>query len=361
MVKISQLTLQDFRSHEKLHWKFSAEKIIFLGRNGIGKTNILEALNILSIGRSWRTKNNENLINNSLKKISQENNSALISVLTDDEIKYETIITARSKKLTRNDKNKTFKSHLGSLPTLLFTPELLHIFRENKANKQAFFDRFLLQIDPEYLNALQKLNLLSKEKNTLFRTARQQDLRLEDIADQLEVFNEMLCEVAPVIWEKRHKLCKSINQYLPTLWQEISAEKSDPNIILKNKYEFSWEKNECKQKLQEMMKLEWQAGRNLFNPQRDDFVFTLRGQDLLDTASRGETRSALLCILIAQKKILQEQKEQSPILLLDDCFSELDSFHQQQLSSLTDGIQTFFTTTHREHFANFKNMEIFTL
>ena len=95
------------------------------------------------------------------------------------------------------------------------------------------------------------------------------------------------------------------------------------------------------------------AKRCLFSPTLDDFTLFYRGQPLMNTVSRGEVRSVLLALLSAQKQYFFAKMKKWPILLLDDCFSELDDNRQQGLERLCDGTQAFFTTTHQEHFAGF--------
>jgi DNA replication and repair protein RecF len=103
------------------------------------------------------------------------------------------------------------------------------------------------------------------------------------------------------------------------------------------------------------------ARKNLLGPTRDDFLFFLREKPLTTTASRGEERSVLLALLATKKQFFETKTGKRPILLLDDCFSELDDYRQNALERLSDGTQSFFTTTHKEHFVRFGEFAEFKL
>ncbi len=353
---LKTLKLQDFRNYQNQSFDFKHKKIIFCGKNGKGKTNILEAISLLSIGKSWREKKASNLILNQENKIS-----ALITGKTEENNIFKILIEPKSRNFLRNDKKISRVNFLGQIPTLLFCPEFINLFSGNKSQRLQFFDRFLVQIYPAYKSALIKATKAHKQKTRLLRSFDfdfPQNYKIE----QIKPWNKILIENLPIISQLRKKFIDQINPILQNSLQEISG-KSEPIKLeldfteIPTLKETDIEDFFIKNQIREIA-----AQKNFLSASRDDFLFFLRDQNITATASRGEERSVLLALLKSQKKIIEDLFQKSPILLLDDVFSELDDYRQQHLENITEGSQTFFTTTHKEHFDKFKSeVQVFEL
>lgn len=350
MMNLQSLTLHEFRNYTERTFEFDKNIVVFVGGNGRGKTNVLEAISVLSIGKSWRETVSTDLI--------QENaSSAQIQahLTTGDVFKIQ--IQPRSRTFARNDKKITRKKFFGQIPTLLFAPEHLSLFSGSKRERQKFFDRVLAQISPVYRENLSRADKATRQKNALLRNLNTES-GLEDgfpgqVRTQLQPWNEILSEVIPAIWKERTDFLKSISGEFQRQLMEISQSSDSVSISLDTPEVYEPTQQGVLDFFHQNFARECAARKSFLGPHRDDFVFTLRNRPLTATASRGEERSVLLALLASQKKVLAKEFGEPPILLLDDCFSELDAVRQAALQKLCKDSQVFFTTTHDEHFASF--------
>lgn len=347
---IRTLHLHDFRNYEDKTFSFEKKNVVFCGPNGRGKTNILEAISLLSVGRSWR----ENEISDLIREGAD---NALLESEMEDGDQYRLTLTSRSRKLERNEKKRSFRSHLGKVPTLLFAPEFLTLFSATKRERQRFFDRFLFQLSGSYRDDLSRCNRAIKQKNVLLRTASQDRSQSSPrpILEVLSPWNEILAQSYPRVIAERKKLLADLRPILQRELNALSQKEDEIRLTLEWEEDFDPTQEGIRQWLQQFSSREQAAGRALIGPHRDDFGFFLRGRPLPSTASRGEERSVMLALLAAQKSMLQTQFDRHPILLLDDVFSELDQQRQDYLENLCNQSQIFFTTTHHEHFQNFSH------
>ena len=167
---LKKLKLFDFRNHQKREFEFSDWNVVFVGANGRGKTNILEAISVLSVGKSWRETSPRDLIFDDRGQSSETElePSAMIEALFRDNF-YKVLIRPRLRQFEKNEKKILLKNHFGKIPTLLFAPEHLGLFSGSKRDRQKFFDRFLAQIFPGYRENLSRAIKASRQKNAIFR------------------------------------------------------------------------------------------------------------------------------------------------------------------------------------------------
>ncbi len=340
---INSLSLFDFRNYDQKHFEFK-KKVVFWGNNGKGKTNILEAISILSVGKSWRETKGTDLILN-----GQE--SSLIQAKVAGENAFKIKISPHSRTFERNEKKIPLKNHFGTIPSLLFVPEHLELFAGTKSNRQKYFDRFLTQISPTYRDNLLRANRARKQKNTILKSFREQTNPY--IYEEISPWNKILSETIPLIWNDRQNFIKKINPQLQKELKKISGTDNPIQISLKTPEKFDPTPNGVLEFFKKHKTRETSAQKTLLGPHRDDFEFSLREKPILSSASRGEIRSVLLALLSTKKQILAEKNSQQPILLLDDVFSELDTHRQTHLEQICEESQVFFTTTHDSHFGNF--------
>lgn len=346
-MRLQHLQLQDFRNYPNQTWDFTANQVVFCGANGKGKTNALEAISLLSVGKSWREHSATDLI---YAEAAPESFSALIKGKTDNQTWLEVSIQPRKRQFYRNEKPTTRTRFFGQLPTLLFCPEFIHLFSGPKAQRTQFFDRFLIQVSTTYRDNLIKATKAHKQRTHILKQA---DLFGTNTADQLRPWNEILCQTMPALHDEKQKLIESISQPLQAELNEISQKQEPVTLGLEAAENVVYEYEALKAWLTQNEAREIAAQKNFIAPGRDDWIFSLRERPLTSTASRGEERSVLLALLAAQKKLLTELKDTPPILLLDDVFSELDETRQRHLEHLCAGSQVFFSTTHPEHFEGF--------
>lgn len=348
-MKLTSLRLQDFRSYADQSFAFEQEAVIFCGPNGIGKTNILEAISLLSVGKSWREQTAQDLI-----QIGKT--SAQITGQVESGDQYQVQVSARQRRFLKNAKATTRPKFIGQIPTLLFCPEYLQLLTGPKSPRVAFFDRFLVQVDHRYRTALIKANKAHKHKTSLLRFIRAEsspDSIESGLMHQLQPWNQLLAETMPVITQIRQQTLQELQPRLQDALDRVAPTSEPLSIKLCPAETVAMETDAIMNWFERHQAQEIAAAKNFIAPQRDDFQFQLREQPLASTASRGEVRTVLLALLHAQKHHLRDKIGITPILLLDDVFSELDDHRQAELESLCAGSQTFFTTTHREHFDRF--------
>jgi DNA replication and repair protein RecF len=350
MTMIQKLSLFDFRNYEEKHFEFTEKNVVFYGGNGKGKTNILEAISILSMGKSWRETSAEDLIYN---PGSEEPGTrvGLIQATLEDGNLYEVKIAPRSRVFEKNAKKVSLRQHFGKIPTLLFVPEHLMLFSGTKRNRQRFFDRFLFQISPNYRENLTKFNRALKQKNALLK------FDPDSIPDPslIAPWNEILADTIPPLVRARQEFLSELNPLLQKELKGLSRSSDSIEIRLEMAENIPPTKEGVLEFFTKNSAREQAAGKCLLGPHRDDFVFYYRDKPILASASRGEERSVMLAMLASQKHILKALGGPSPILLLDDVFSELDQSRQDYLENLCNESQIFFTTTHKSHFENFSH------
>ncbi|MBT3349220.1 DNA replication and repair protein RecF [bacterium] len=345
---IEKLILDDFRNYSEKSLEFEEKKIVFFGGNGRGKTNILEAISILSVGKSWRETAAVDLLRDDAE-------SAQIRSVVHNGDQFRVQIQPRSRTFFRNDKKIPRHKFFGQIPSLLFAPEHLSLFSGAKRERQKFFDRFLAQLWPTYRENLARADRAVRQKNALFREVWKDNSGISEpgFENAIRPWNEILAESIPEVWRLRTKFLASLAEPLQTQLSEISAASDPVAVSLVSPEHFDPSPDGVRAFFSQNFARESAAKKCLLGPHRDDFLFSLRERSLITTASRGEERSVLLALLAAQKNILSDFSGQVPVLLLDDCFSELDDDRQAALQKLCVGTQAFFTTTHEEHFARF--------
>lgn len=358
-MNLQTLILHDFRNYAEQTFSFDRNIVVFVGQNGRGKTNVLEAISVLSVGKSWRETVSTDLIRNGA-------DSAQIQAKLQSGDSFKILIQPRSRTFARNEKKITRKKFFGQIPTLLFAPEHLSLFSGAKRERQKFFDRVLAQISPVYRENLSRADKATRQKNALLRSFEEVEPGLGSSLSasgaralrDISPWNEILAEVIPQIWQERTEFLKSISGEFQQQLNEISQTKEPVSIRLETPEVYEPTMEGVRDFFRHNFARECAARKSFLGPHRDDFVFTLRNRPLSATASRGEERSVLLALLVAQKKVLADQFGEAPILLLDDCFSELDAERQSALQKLCQDSQVFFTTTHAEHFASFDGEEV---
>lgn len=355
-MELKRLAVQDFRSYQEQTWNFNSTQVVFCGPNGQGKTNVLEAISLLSVGKSWRETSSQDLI---YEHAPLEGFSARIKGQTEQSDFLEVLVEPKKRTFYKNEKSTTRGRFFGTLPTLLFCPEFLQLFSGPKAARVQFFDRFLIQTSPQYRDNLLRASKAHKQKT---RILKQAELFGSTAPEQIAPWNEILAQTMPILHEEKTKL---IAQLTPTLQKELNeiSQAQDPitlSLLQAEKLEYTY--GGLKDWFGRNLARELAAQKNFIAPSRDDWQFKLRNRPVSATASRGEERSVLLALLSAQKQLLKNILGTSPILLLDDVFSELDDTRQRHLEHLCEGSQVFFSTTHKEHFDGFSgDIQVFEL
>jgi len=333
------LRLENFRNHKKYEIEFD-QITVLVGLNGAGKSNILEAVTVLSSCRSFREDEKKSLINF---------DSDYARVVGDD---LEVFIT-KTPRLFMQAKERgaprKLSSFIGLLPTVVFSSETISIISGSPSDRRRFLDVMISQLSGEYLRALIDYKKVKQQRNNLLQTVRMG----EGSEQELSFWDEELARLSGVIVKQREDAISFINGLLPGLYCSISG---DPAACLKICYKKNFE-GDVREALIRCRYREIACGKTLFGPHRDDMIFELDGRNMTNFASRGEIRSAILALKIAELKYLETKRESlvsgdniiRPILLLDDIFSEFDPERRAHLGELVSQYQSLVTATEESH------------
>lgn len=339
---LKSLYLQNFRSYKDKKFDFSPKTTIIVGKNTSGKTNLCEAISYLSTGKSFRTKKDEEAVEFD-KEIGRVGGAVESSMINDQgsTIKLEVVLvnhpsassgfTGRfSKKFFVNGVSKSRQNFLGFLPSVIFHPEDLDIIIDGPSLRRDFLDNILEQVDRDYYHAMGSYMRALRQRNALLDRVRELGIRNKG---EFEYWDNLLITNGQIITQKREELIEFFN-------------KSKKEII---DFETNYDKSTIsKERLLQYKDAEVGAGVTLVGPHRDDLIFLSGGKDVRWFGSRGQERLVILQLKILQIKFIKERTQNTPILILDDIFSELDSSHIELVFSIIGENQTIITTTHKE-------------
>lgn len=349
---ISKIHLENFRNYETFDINMSDGVTVLHGKNGLGKTNILEAVFLSVIGKSFRNCKDVDLIRYDQKKYFVEIN-ILDDITENISIKYE---KNREKYIKVNGFYLRKLGHLmGNVLAVIFSPEDLQLITEGPAVRRKFMDIAISQLNPSYYFDLLQYNKILLQKNSLLKKMKY--VFSEKDSTLMEVLNDQLSEVGSKI------ICKRVN-FLQEL-SEIAGEKNrtlSEKEILDLKYEsgaffgensdkvdFLSEKD-VKENLfkimSEKLSREIERETSCIGPHRDDIIVRLDNNDIKKFGSQGQKRTAVLSLKMAELEILKKKTGRKPLFLLDDVLSELDINRQIALIDSINGIQTIITCTH---------------
>lgn len=354
-MKIKSINLSSFRNFLDKKIDFNS-RVFIVGKNGRGKTNILEAIYFLSTTKSFRTANNFQLINWDADFCRVEGE---ISTEENPDIKIELVINRNpqrkfQKRAKINNAPKKLIDVLGTLKVVLFSPEMIEIIYGSPALRRRYLDAVLSITDHRYAKTLINFNQVLKRRNKILSMIAQHRAK----KDQLDFWDQQLVNDGALIILRRLNLINFYNRHLPKAYQDISGR---PANKLRLKYLNSLIRDQQKITQEEIIKnyqgmllskrdREIEFGTTLSGPQRDEIIFVLNDRSITTFGSRGEYRSAILATKMVEIDYLTGASDgDKPIMLLDDVFSELDEERRQKLHQLISRIQTIITTTDLSH------------
>ena len=343
-MRIEHLKLTNFRNYSKLEIDFNKNVNIFVGDNGKGKTNILESIYVLSLTKSNRFGNEEDLI-----KFNEEIAKIEGLIKNEDLIKKQEVQLTRNKKqiFINNKEIRRIRDYISNFCIISFTPDDLEIVKGSPNTRRNMINIDISQLENNYISYLNDYNHIIKMRNEYLKK-----MNLDGNSDSryLDVINEKMIENGIKIYEYRYKFLKKINEILPKVFKKLT------NIDgLSIEYESSLDlgdfdlekvKKDYQTKLNKNFKLELMQGVTLIGPHRDDFFFNLKGLDMKNFASQGQQRLAIIAFKISEIYLFKEEMGEYPVLLLDDIFSEIDIKKRNKIIKyLLKDIQSIITTT----------------
>ncbi len=325
---LKKLNLSNFRNFKKAEFSFSKNTNFIVAANASGKTNILEAISFLSLGKGFKARKEEECILYD-EQIARVTTNGLEIVLTKDVEGWP------KKRLLVNGVPRRLIDFAGNIKTVLFAPQDLELVTDGPSLRRNFLDTVLYQVDREYRRALGSYEKGIRQRNKVLWRIREEGFSRSNLL----FWNQLLIKNGNYITEKRQELIDFIN----------SLEKCNLE------YDFS---AISEGRLEQYKEAEVASSTTLVGPHRDDFVFLQNKRDLASFGSRGQQRMEILYLKLAELSFIEEKTKVKPILLLDDIFSELDHMHREIVMETIDNHQTIITSADPHFVKEFESKNI---
>jgi len=332
-MKIAKLQLKQFRSYESKSVSFDDNVTLIVGKNGAGKTNILEAIHILLSGSSFRDSDSEVMRRGGdwwqIKGVIDG---------VDREVRYE----SAKKSTTIDDKTYQRLSDTHKIPLVLFEPDDLLLIHAQPGARRAYIDKFLSHLSHDFTQSKKRYDRALRQRNTLLKQPTID-------SDTVFVWDMMLAREGAYIRAQREVLLAQYNEALSEDYEHIASKKTTIVVEYKSTIHASNYEQALLSELESRLERDRYLGFTSVGPHRDDVIFMMNDTRMDTNASRGEIRSLLLALKQFESDVIERTIGSPPIVLLDDVFSELDSERQATLLSLFVSNQVIITTTEYDH------------
>lgn len=336
-MKIDSLSLMNFRNYETLNISFGNLNIIY-GLNGSGKTNIVEAIYMLALTKSFRINNDKIMIKKGKIKAKIKGNV----LKKNDENEFGVEISNDGKIVAINgEKQDKVSDYVSKINVILFNPSDTRLIDDAPSERRKMLNIEISQIYKEYLVVLTNYQRILKQRNFYIRGMY---INGSYTSEYLDILTKKLVEYGKVICKYRQDFIDNINKYIKSNYEKIFS-----SGTLKIRYVSTF-KNKSEDDLIKRFKDNYQkelsVGKTLEGIHHDDIMFILDNNNLKEWGSEGQRKNAIISFKLAEINVINEIKGYYPILILDDLFSELDKEKITNLLGMLDrNVQTFITTT----------------
>ena len=339
---LKRISILNYKNLEQVELDFSPKMNCFIGQNGMGKTNLLDAVYYLSFCKSATNPiDSQNMMHHQDFFVIQ----GFYETESGDIEEIYCGMKRRQKKLfKRNKKEYTrLSDHIGFIPLVMVSPSDSELISGGSEERRRFMDVVISQYDKEYLEALIRYNKALQQRNTLLKNEQVFDEEL------MEVWEEMMAASGEVVYRKR---CAFIEEFIPifqTFYSQISQNKEEVGLV----YESHAQQGNLVQLLKESRQRDQIMGYSLKGIHKDDLLMQLGDYPIKKEGSQGQNKTYLIALKLAQFDFLRRTgSHTTPLLLLDDIFDKLDASRVEQIVKLVAGDkfgQIFITDTNRDH------------
>ena len=343
---IKKLKIKNFRNYESEEINLEKNINIFYGQNAQGKTNVIESIFLCSLGKSFRTKKDKEMI-----KLNEQN--ALVEVeyeKSDRDGKIKIEIGNKKNIYLNGIKIKKLSELLGNLNIVIFTPDDINILKGGPQNRRRFLDIMISQLRPNYMHILNLYIKTIEQRNNYLRQIKEEH-KDENL---LEIWDEKLAEYAIKIYEYRKEFIEKIIKKLDIIHKNITN--GEEQIELEYVTECD-SKEKYLKLLKERRKLDIIKGFTTKGVHRDDFMIYINKKDIKIFGSQGQNRTAMLSLKLAELQVIYDEIGEYPILLLDDFMSELDKTRRKNFLENIEGTQVIITGTEKLDIENLEYLE----
>jgi len=342
LFRLQNISLVQFKNYSQQSFAFRERIVGICGNNGVGKTNLLDAIYYLCFTKSYFSKSDQQHVQDGTSGFR----AAGHFLLKDQEQEVVCVVKEGMKKefLLNGLAYEKFSTHIGKFPCVMIAPDDVQIITGGSEERRRFLDALISQLDPQYLQTLIEYNKILQQRNGFLKSLAEKkvnDLQL------LDVYDEQLCGAGVLLFEKRSLFLKEILPMVIEYYATIAA--SDEPIELQ--YDSTLLHTGFPSLLKQYRDRDIMLQRTVAGIHRDDIVISLRNQSFKTMASQGQRKSLLFALKLAEYETLKKAKGFSPILLLDDVFEKLDAQRMQNLLHwvcVQNEGQIFITDTHKE-------------
>ena len=328
----------NFRNYEKLNIEFDNFINIFYGKNGSSKTNLIEAIYLLSLTKSFRISNDKFLIRKGNMKTKVRG-----SIRKNGDLSEYTVEISNDGKSVEIDNNKVEKisDYVSRINIILFNPVDTRLIDDAPVERRKLLNIEISQLYKEYLIVLANYNKILKQRNFYLRSMY---VNGNNDTNYLDILTKKLIEYGCLIAKYRKEFIENINKYITDIYASIFKSGE-----LKIKYVSSYKNKtgaELLKNYQKNYQKEMEIGKTLIGVHHDDIAFVIDNNNLKEWGSEGQRKNAIISFKLAEINVIKDLKKYYPILILDDLFSELDKEKITNiLKLLNNEVQTFITTT----------------
>mgnify|MGYP002673162980 FL=1 len=339
---IKSLELANFRNYEELNISFDKGTNILYGDNAQGKTNILEAIYVSATTKSHKGSKDKEIIN------FDKEEAHIRTYLEKENVETRVDMHLRKNKskgiAIDGQKIKKAADLMGLLNVVFFSPEDLSIIKDGPAERRRFADMELCQLDSFYLYNLNHYNKIIGQRNKLLKDMYFQP----ELKETLNIWDSQLVSFGSKIIERREQFVKQLGDIIFDIHKKLSGGKEE--LVIAYEPDVSIEDFEKQMKYNQDKDI--RLKQTTTGPHRDDFSFVVNGVDIRKYGSQGQQRTAALSLKLSEIKLVKKISKDTPVLLLDDVLSELDSNRQNYLLNSIGNIQTIITCTGLDEFIN---------
>ena len=333
---ITKISVQDFRNLGKMQVELQPKVNILSGANAQGKTNFLEAVYLCSLGRSFRTSSERDMINYNkeeayIQALFKKENRFGVQKL-DINLKRE-----KNKGIAMNGVPlKRLGEMFGEFLTVTFSPENMQLIKAGPSERRRFMDMEICQLSPVYYFHLQQYYQVLRQRNNLLKAIP----RNRELRDTLFVWDEQLAAFGEKVMADREEFNRKLNMRVEEIHESITDNKEKLEIIYKPN-----QREGMLEKLNKSHERDVIQGSTCVGIHKDDCQFLINGRDARIYGSQGQQRSIVISLKLAEIDLIYQEKGEMPVLLLDDVLSELDGWRQQFLIKRIKSLQTIITCT----------------
>jgi DNA replication and repair protein RecF len=338
-VGLHSIRLRNFRTFSDYELEFDPEATtLLLSPNGTGKTSILEAIYVMATGSSFRTSSSGDLI----KTASEKGAANALAFHEQRRLEFDVVLSrgarAVTKKITVNkQKPHSLATLYESFPVTVFTPEGVDMVRRDPAGRRDYITHLAITLDPRVADAVERFERVLKQRNALLRSLSG-ELPFGAQADELNVWNEEFVIAGHDVVTARENALSDVAPIAAQYYRDLADGRGAATLL----YERSWQ-GDLHTALRSEIRRDVQRGYSTIGPHRDDMSILLDGRDARRQASQGEQRSLALALLLAGDALVRRERNITPLLMLDDVFSELDPIRSTRLLTLLPAGQTLVT------------------